>query len=170
MARYVGLGDAISDLRTEIIDLRSRLRAVTSVTTKDQVLTSLLNRIGQLVAQYKAQGDATLAARWLTEYRGLLDAAAQARQASSAGEMPSRVMLALDAIGDRAIQFTDSVARSVEGVVSGVGTTARMLPLLLPLALLATAFVIGGGGLGRVLTTRRNPRHRSRRRRRRHLL
>jgi hypothetical protein len=167
MARYVGLGDAISDLRTEIIGLRAKLKAATTVATKEQVLSSLLNRIGQLIAQYKTQGNDELAARWLVEYRGLQDAAAQARQSLSAGEAPSRVLLALDAVGDRALQLTNNIVKGAEGIIGGVATTARMLPLLLPLTLILAAFVIGGGGLGRVLSVRRNPRHRRSRRRRR---
>lgn len=166
MARYVGLGDAISDLRTDILDLRTKLRAATSVATKQQVLTSLLNRIGQLIAQYRTQGNAELAARWMVEYRGLQDAASQARQAISAGEAPSRVLLALDAVGDRAIQFTSNIVKGAEGVVGGVATTAKLLPLLLPLTLVLAAFVIGGGGLAGVLGATRkrgNPRRRRRR-------
>ena len=155
MPRYVGLGDAISDVRIEIADLRMKLRAATNVESKAQIVTSLLNRIGRLMAEYRSLGNEALVAQWQSQYRGLQDAAVQARAELNAGAQPSRVMLALDTIGDRAIQFTTTVVRSVESTVSGVGTTARLLPILLPLALVLAAFVIGGGGLGSVLRTRR---------------
>ena len=151
MARYVGLGDAVSDLRTEIIGLRTKLRAATTVESKELILTSLLNRIGQLVAQYRTQGNTELAARWLTQYRGLQGEAAAAGAAISQGETPSAVLQRLDAIGDRAFAFTNTVITGAENIVTGLGTTARALPVLLPLALVLAAFVIGGGGLGGVL-------------------
>jgi hypothetical protein len=162
---HLGLGDIVSDLKSQIIDLRATLRAATSVETKATALTTLLNRIGQLVAQYRMAGNETLAQRWMTEYRALQDATSQARAAAGKGEAPSRVMVALDQVGDRALAFTDTVVKSAEGVVSGVGTTARLLPLLLPLAIVAAVFVVGKGGLGGVLGAarkRRNPRRRRR--------
>jgi len=162
---HLGLGDILSDLKSKIIAQRAALRSGTSVEAKRVALTSMLNAIGQLAAQYRTAGNEELVTRWMTEYRALQDAAAQAQAAAARGEAPSRIMVVLDQIGDRAIAFTDTVVKSVEGVVSGVGTTARLLPLLLPLALVAAVFVIGSGGLGGVLGATRkrsNPRRRRR--------
>jgi hypothetical protein len=164
---HLGLGDILSDLKSRIIDQRAALRAATSVETKVAALTALLNSIGQLAAQYRTAGNEELVTRWMAQYRALQDAAAQARAMAGKGEAPSRIMVVLDQIGDRAIAVTDTVVRAAEGVVSGIGTTARLLPLLLPLALVAAVFVIGSGGLGGVLGATRkrsNPRRRRRRR------
>lgn len=163
---HLGLGDIISDIKSKIIDSRAALRVGTSVEAKRVALTSLLNAIGQLAAQYRTAGNEELVNRWMAQYRSLQDAAAQAQAMAARGEAPSRIMVALDQIGDRAISFTDTVVKSVEGVVSGVGMTARLLPLLLPLALVAAVFVIGSGGLSGVLGATRkrsNPRRRRRR-------
>lgn len=162
---HLGLGDILSDLKSRIIDQRAALRAGTSVEAKATALSALLNSIGQLAAQYRTAGNDALVTRWMTQYRALQDAASQARAMAGRGEAPSRIMVILDQIGDRAIAVTDTVVRAAEGVVSGIGTTARLLPLLLPLALVAAVFVIGSGGLGGVLGTTRkrsNPRRRRR--------
>jgi len=164
---HLGLGDILSDLKTKIIEQRAALRNGKTVEAKRVALTSMLNAIGQLAAQYRTAGNEALVTRWMIEYRALQDAAAQAQAAAARGDAPSRIMVVLDQIGDRAIAFTDTVVKSVEGVVSGVGTTARLLPLLLPLTLVAAMFVIGSGGLSGVLGATRkrsNPRRRRRRR------
>jgi hypothetical protein len=164
---HLGLGDILSDLKSRIIAQRGALRAGTTVEAKRVALTSMLNAIGQLAAQYRTAGNEELVTRWMAQYRALQDAAAQAQAMASRGEAPSRIMVALDQIGDRAIAFTDTVVKSVEGVVSGVGMTARLLPLLLPLAIVAAVFVVGKGGLTGVIGAthkRSNPRRRRRRR------
>lgn len=152
---HIGLGDIVSDLKSRIIDARAALRAGTSVEAKSTALSALLNAMGQLAAQYRTAGNEELVARWMAQYRSLQDDAAQVRAMANRGEPPSRIMLALDRIGDRALQVTDTVVKAVEGVTAGIGMTGRLLPLLLPLALVAAVFVVGKGGLGGVLKARR---------------
>lgn len=177
MARYVGLGDAISDLRTKIHELRDQVVNAKSVDSKANAFAALLNAMGQLVVQYRETGQLRDADYWLDAYRRLRAEAATATAAAKP-QGPSAVMLALDKFSDRALGIVNTIVQTAEktvaavgDVATGAGATARALPLLLPLALIAAAFVIGGGGLGRVLSVRRNPRHRrSRRRRRSHSL
>jgi len=151
---HVGLGDAISDLKVEIIAQRAAVKAATTPQAKATALSALLSRIGALASQYRTQGNEALVSRWMTEYRAIQAASAQA-QALAKEQGPGAVMRALDAVSDRAFKLADTVVRGVEGVASGLGTTARLLPILLPLAVVAAAFVIGGGGLGGVLRARR---------------
>jgi hypothetical protein len=166
MARYVGLGDAISDLRGEIVALRVKMRTERDPEAKRVMVTSMLNKIAQLMAYYQSHGDAETVKLWRDEYTRLSAAMAQVRQAVSAGESPSYIMILLDNIGDRIMKLAETVvatagtvakkvAESAGDIATGLGTTAKLLPLLLPVALVAAAFVIGGGGLGGVLRARR---------------
>jgi hypothetical protein len=164
---HVGLGDILSDLKARIIAQRAAIRAATSPSAKATALSGLLNAIGQLAAQYRLQGNEALAARWMVEYRALQDDSVQAHDLARE-KGPSAAMQALDAVSDRAIHFADTIAKTVEKSVTAVGeaaggaaATVKALPWLIPLALVAVAFVVGGGGLGGVLKARRsNPRRR----------
>lgn len=167
---HVGLGDIVGDLKTQIVTQRAAVRVATSPSAKAAALSSLLRAIGQLAAQYRIQGNEALAARWMVEYRLLQDDAAQA-QASAREQGPSATMRALDAIGDRAIGFTNTIVKAVEktvgaagDVAGGAGALAKSLPFLVPLTILAAVFIVGQGGLAGVLGARRsNPRRRRRR-------
>jgi hypothetical protein len=125
-------------VRAEIGALRERLRAASSPTAKLEAATILLNRLGVLAANAPT---ADLQARWLEQYRILQPQVAMLRGTVTNGA-PGAVLRSLDAFSDAVLTFSGEVLEGTGGVIAGAGATARALPVLLLVAIVAVAIVL----------------------------
>lgn len=134
--RSLGLGAVnapdMDALKAKFIALRAQVRVTTNPKDKLELLTALVNVIGQFAANAPTPD---LATRWMAQYRALFATLGTLR-AQVSDNPPSAFMLALSAFSDKAIAVGTEA-------VNIVGTAAKGVATVLPVAVLGVLAVAG---------------------------
>lgn len=124
-----GFGDSpkYDAWQAKLVSLKQQIRATDDPRQKLDLLTSLMNAIGQLAIEAPTD---ELRARWQEYFRSLQPTAAYYRQTYKENP-PADWLIALDKFADRVIGVADNVVSGLQSAYKGVTSAVGILPLLL---------------------------------------